>query len=465
MEQRTVKFIAEACGGEIMHGSPETVVRGLSTDSRVVERENVFLALVGEKFDGHSFLSAVVERGVAAVIAERDRLPKNLTGCAVIAVSDTRRALGQIASVYRGEFDLPSIAIGGSNGKTSTKELVAAVLRQKFPTLASEASFNNDIGVPLTLLKLDKSHRAAVLEVGTNHPGELAPLLQMIRPRLGVITSIGREHLEFFGDITGVVKEEGTVAEFLPVNGTLFVNGDSEWTKPILKRARAKAVRVGWTDKNNFRARNFRMDETGSTFTVECSPKALSGEYQIRLLGKHQAINALFAIAVGAELGLNRSEIQRGLAEARPAKWRMEFWSFDGVGILDDCYNANADSMLAALDTLEHFPCKGRRIAVLGDMAELGQHSVEAHREIGTHAAEAVDQLCVVGTYAQETAEAARKAGLKNVTVYAEVEQVGPALTSLLKSGDVLLLKASRAMRLERISEFLRKTKSELCKA
>ena len=449
-----------------MHGSPEAVVRGISTDSRAVERGNLFIALIGEKFDAHAFLQGVVERGAAAIVAQRDRLPKDFGGCPVILVADTRRALGQIAAVYRGDFDFSAIAVGGSNGKTSTKELMAAVLRQKFPALASEASFNNDIGVPLTLLKLEKSHRAAVLEVGTNHPGELAPLLRMIRPRFGVITSIGREHLEFFGDMAGVVKEEGTIAEFLPVNGTLFVNGDSEWTKPVVKRARAKVVNVGWNEKNDFRARNFRMDERGSSFTVDAPQKSISGEYQIRLLGKHQAINALFAIAVGAELGLTRHEIQRGLTEARPAKWRMEFWSFDGVGVLDDCYNANADSMLAALDTLNAFPCTGRRVAVLGDMAELGVHSVEAHREVGTHAAKAgVDQLFAVGKFAAETANAARKAGLKKVEECSDVEANGPALKQFVHAGDVILLKASRSMRLERGSEYFKKTTTELCKA
>ncbi len=466
MEARTLKFFVEACGGELSHGSMDAIARGFSTDSRVIQRGDIFLALVGEKFDPHQFLPSVIEKGAAALVVERDRVPKDLSGCPLILVSNTKRALGQISSNYRGDFDLPFIAVGGSNGKTSTKELTAAVLRQKFPTLASEASFNNDIGVPLTLLKLDKSHSAAVLEVGTNHPGELAPLLQMIRPRMGIITSIGREHLEFFGDISGVVKEEGTVAEFLPSNGTLFINGDSEWTKPILKRTRAKVVRVGFAEKNDYRARSFRMNERGSTFVLECPQKNLSGEYETRFLGQHQVGNALFAIAVGAELGLTRHEIQRGLAECRPAKWRMEYWFFNEIGVLDDCYNANADSMLAALQTLKDFPCKGRRIAVLGDMAELGDQSLEAHREVGSFTPRAgVDHLFAVGRFAEVTAGAAKNAGLTKVEALTDVEAVGPALKHALKSGDVVLLKASRSMRLERVSDYLKSQMGELCKA
>ncbi|MDB6027328.1 MAG: UDP-N-acetylmuramoyl-tripeptide--D-alanyl-D-alanine ligase [Verrucomicrobiales bacterium] len=466
MEPRSLKFVTEACGGELINGSPDAVVRGFSTDSRAVQRGEAFLALVGENFDAHTFVASVIEKGAAAIIAQPDRLPKDVPACPIISVANTRRALGQLASAYRGDFDLPLIAVGGSNGKTSTKELISSVLRQKTPTLASEASFNNDIGVPLTLLKLNASHRSAVIEVGTNHPGELAPLLQIIRPRFGVITSIGREHLEFFGDISGVLKEEGTVAEFLPANGTLFLNGDSEWSKPIVKRARAKPVWIGFNQKNDFRARNIHMDESGSSFLLECSQKNLSGEYRLRLFGKHQVLNALFAIAVGAELGLTRIEIQRGLAECAPAKWRMEHWSFQEFHVLDDCYNANADSMLAALETLKEFPCKGRRIAFLGDMGELGMHSVEAHREVGSRVAEmGINQLFAVGKFAQETAEAARKSGLKNVEAFSEVTVAGTTLKKFLRPGDVVLLKASRAMRLERVSEFLKQTTAQdLCK-
>lgn len=460
MEPRSLKYVAEACGGELLQGSPNTMVSRVWTDSRQVQTGDLFVALIGEKFDAHSFLPDVAKRNATAVLSEKAKVPGGLNGCAIIAVQNTRRALGQLAARYRADFDLPIVAVGGSNGKTTTKELIAAVLRQKFATLWSEASFNNDIGVPLTLLKLERTHKAAVLEVGTNHPGELAPLLQMIRPRYSVITSIGREHLEFFGGIDGVVKEEGTLAEFLPANGKLFVNGESEWMKPILKKARASVVKVGWTGKNDFCADRIRMDETGSTFIVHSPGDSLDGEYRINLVGRHQVLNALLAIGVGGTLGLGRAEIQRGLAEAKPAKMRMQVWTVNDVRVLDDTYNANADSMLAALETLREFPCSGRRIAVLGDMAELGTHSAESHAEVGRRAAElGVDHLIAVGKMASETANAARKGGLKNVTEIGEVEQAGMIVKQLLKPGDVVLLKASRATRLERVGEVLKGAK------
>ena len=226
MEPRPLHYIAQAVSGELRHGSPDKMVARLCTDSRLAEPDDLFFALAGERHDGHRFLAEVARRGAGAIVAERDKLPADFCQCAVIAVSNTRRALGQLAARYRRDFDLPVIAVGGSNGKTTAKELIASVLREQKATLWSEASFNNDIGVPLTLLRLERSHQAAVLEAGSNHPGELAPLLQMIAPSHGVVTNIGREHLEFFGDLAGVAREEGTMAEALPASGTLFLNGD-----------------------------------------------------------------------------------------------------------------------------------------------------------------------------------------------------------------------------------------------
>src|SRR5207244_4320042 len=265
----------------------------------------------------------------------------------VIAFGNTRQALGKLAAHHRLGFNPTVIAVAGSNGKTTTKDLLAAVLRQRFKTLWNEASFNNDIGVPLTLLKLDPAHQTAVLEVGTNHPGELSPLVRMIGPAFGVITSIGREHLEFFDDLSGVAQEEGWLAELLPAEGRLSVNGDSPEMDRILRRTRAKVTRVGLGSGNDWRASGAKLDETGATFQVETASAALCGEYRMNLLGRHQVVNAMLAAAVGAELGLGREEIQRGLAACAPAKMRMQVWTVEGVRVLDDAYNANADSMIA----------------------------------------------------------------------------------------------------------------------
>ncbi len=453
--------MAEACAGELKRGSGTLTLQGLCTDSRQARPGDLFFAIKGDRFDGHDFLNEVVAKGVVAVVIEREKVPATLPKCAVLVVDNARAALGRLAAEYRREFDLPVIAVGGSNGKTTVKELIASVLRQKWATLWSEASFNNDIGVPLTLLRLEKSHQAAVLEAGTNHPGELAPLVKMIQPKYGVITSIGREHLEFFGDVAGVAQEEGWLAELLPADGKLFVHGDSEWTEPVARRTRATVVRVGFGEKNDWRARGVRLDKNGATFRVEASKAEFNGEYRVNLLGRHQVVNALLAVAVSEELGLGRSAVRDGLADCRPARMRMQFWEAGGVRVLDDAYNANADSTVAALETLCDLPLQGRRVAVLGDMAELGAHSEAAHAEIGRRAAElGIGQLFAVGKMAPVIAAAARGAGLSRVLEFADVEAARNAVKNFLKTGDVVLLKASRASRLERIAETLKSEQS-----
>jgi len=465
-----LKFVAEACVGEIrrpssvalrrVDGAAETNVKNVCTDSRKAQTGDLFFAIKGEHFNGHDFLSEVAAKGVAAVVVGQTKTPAKLPKCAVVVVEDVRAALGKFAAAYRKDFALPIICVGGSNGKTTVKELIASVLKQKLATLWSEASFNNDIGVPMTLLRLEKSHQAAVLEAGTNHPGELAPLVKMIQPRFGVITNIGREHLEFFGDVAGVAKEEGRLAELLPADGTLFVNGDNEWTEQIAARTKAKVVRVGLGEKNDWRAEKIRLDKNGVTFRVRTAKEEFCGEYRINLLGRHQVTNALFAIAVSEELGLGRAEIQRGLAECQPPKMRLQFWEAGGVRVLDDAYNANADSTIAALETLCDLPLQGRRVAVLGDMNELGAHSEAAHAEVGKRAAElGIGQLFAVGKMAPVTAKAARSAGLNRVIEFADVEAAMKAVKQFLKAGDVVLLKASRASRLERIAETLKSGK------
>jgi UDP-N-acetylmuramoyl-tripeptide--D-alanyl-D-alanine ligase len=457
MDARPLKFVAESCDGNLLHGSPETSVRRVCTDSRQARPGDLFFALSGDKFDGHDFVQDAVKAGAAAVVVSQEKAPAHLTDCAILAVGDTRKALGRLASEYRKEFQAPILAVGGSNGKTTTKELVASVIKQKLPVVWSEASFNNDIGVPLTLLKLEKSHKAAVVEVGTNHPGELAPLVRMIQPSHAVITNIGREHLEFFGDLAGVAAEEGWLAELLPADGKLFVNGDDEWSQRITQRTRATVSRIGFSEGNDWRACNLKVDKEGTTFSVEGPRADFIGEYRVGLLGRHQVLNALFAIASGQEMDLNPAEVRRGLAECKPARMRMQFSELNGVRIIDDSYNANADSMIAALRALSEWPGKGRRVAVLGDMAEQGEHGEAAHEQIGRCVAElGIAQLFAVGRMAPVLARGAREAGLNRILEFADVEAAGAALKSFVRSGDMVLVKASRVMRLERVVEILR---------
>ncbi|HZR20198.1 MAG TPA: UDP-N-acetylmuramoyl-tripeptide--D-alanyl-D-alanine ligase [Verrucomicrobiae bacterium] len=456
MEPRPLQFIVRACAGELSHGDPHLAIHGVCTDSRKVKPGEVFFALAGEKFDAHDFLPEVVRRA-AAVVVKSGRAPSDPGACAVVTVADPRQALGLLAAQYRREFNLPVIAVGGSNGKTTTKELIASVLRQKFVTLWSEASFNNDVGVPLTLLRLQAAHRAAVLEAGTNHPGELEPLIRVIGPGYGVITSIAREHLEFFGDLAGVAREEAWIAEGLPASGKVYVHADEEWVRYIRTRTRAQIIQVGMTEGCDWQASGLRPGKQGVSFIAKGPASEFEGEYHVNLLGRHQSINALMAVALGAELGLDRSQIQQGLTECKPARMRLQLWEINGVRVLDDAYNANADSMVAALRTLQDLPCKGRRLAVLGDMAELGRHSEAAHEEVGRRAAElGVGQLFAVGRMAPIMARGARQAGLARVMEFADVDTAAIAIKQFVREGDVLLIKASRATRLERVSERLR---------
>lgn len=457
MEPRTLKFIADACDGELLSGSPKTLVRRVCTDSRQLQANDLFVALEGERFDGHDFLPDVFKNGACAAIVNRVKVPRGSEECAIITVANSRQALGKLAARYRMDFELPFIAVGGSNGKTTTKELVAAVLRERFEVLRSDASFNNDIGVPLTLLNLNEAHQAAVLEVGTNHPGELAPLVKMIQPRYGLLTNIGREHLEFFDDLDGVAQEEGWLAELLPADGKLYVDGDCAAMPKAVARTRAQVVRVGFHPTNEWRVRDLKVTDTGVEFDVQAPDPDFNGAYAMRLLGQHQVRNALLAVAVGKELGLSRAEIQHGLAVCAPPKMRMQLWKINSLQVLDDTYNANADSVRAALQTLRDFPCQGRRVAVLGDMAELGKHSPEAHAEVGRHAAElGIGHLFAVGNMASVMGRAARAAGLSEVSEFSAVEAAAAVLCDYVRAGDVVLLKASRATRLERISEMLR---------
>ena len=455
MESRTLKYVAEACGGCLARGSPDARVARVCTDSRQARAGDLFVALAGERFDGHEFVSLAVRQGAAAVLVEQE--PPAGTLAAVIRAANTRQALGQLAARYRRDFGLPIVAVAGSNGKTTTKDLIAAVLRQRFSTLHSEASFNNDVGVPLTLLRLESANEAAVLEAGTNHPGELAPLVRMIEPVYGVITSIGREHLEFFGDLAGVVEEEGWLPELLPAEGRLFVNGDSPMIERLERRTRATVVRVGLGPGNDWRARLATVDDTGTTFDVMAPVASCGGEYRLPLLGRHQVAIALLAIAVGVQFGLTRSEIQRGLTACPPPRMRLQLWETNGIRVLDDAYNANADSMRAALQTLHDLPCAGRRVAVLGDMNELGTAAATAHAEVGALAAElGVNHLLAVGKHARVMGQSARRAGLVEVVEYEGVDGVAEALKRLVQKDDLVLIKASRAVRLEQVGHVLK---------
>ena len=457
MDSRPLSFIAGACGGQLVKGEGGAFVNRVCTDSRQARTGDLFIAISGGRFDGHSFLGEVAARGVSAVLVQSGRAALSDLPCGVVEVEDTRVALGRIAAAYRQELKLLMVAVAGSNGKTTTKELVAAVLKTRFTTLWSEASFNNDLGVPFTLLRIDATHTAAVLELGTNHPGELAPLVQMVDPRIGVMTSIGREHLEHFGDLAGVVAEESSLAAGLPEGGVLVLPGDSDLLEEVADRARCRVVRVGSGPNNDWVADEVSVSQEGTSFRVTRAPAGFEGSYRVGLLGRHQVNNAMLAAAVGHELGLTASEIRIGLETCAPAKSRGVLSSYRGIQVLDDSYNANADSMRAALLTLADLPCTGRRIAVMGDMAELGGGTAKAHQEVGRIAGElGVGLVLGVGEYAAVTVDAAKEAGVAETSSWLSIEPAIDFLKSRVRPGDLILIKASRSSGLERVAEALK---------
>ncbi len=458
MDPRTLQFVMDATGGDCLRGDASSMIARVQTDSRRVQPGDLFVALRGERFDGHDYIGEVLRRGAAAVLIDRGMLGVVPPGSsAVIAVSDTRRALGLLGARYREGFQIPMIAVAGSNGKTSVKELLATVLGAGHRVIASEASFNNDLGVPQTLLRMDARDEIAVLEVGTNHPGELSALLKMIRPGIGVLTSLGREHLEYFGDLQGVISEEGALAECVPSEGLLVVNADSPGVEQVIGRASCRVLRVGFTSPSDWRIVSVKGDVEGSDVEIEGGGVGWTGVWRVNLLGRHMAINAVLALAVSAQLGVSPDLARIGLAGARPSKMRLSAGEAGGVRILDDTYNANADSVLAALETLTDLPCAGRRVAVLGDMAELGRHAEAAHVEVGNAAARlAVDRLWTVGSRATVTADAARRAGMPVAEAHPDLESVVRSMIQYLRPGDAVLVKASRSARLERLVASLR---------
>jgi UDP-N-acetylmuramoyl-tripeptide--D-alanyl-D-alanine ligase len=456
MENRPLEFFARASQGDLSGASPRQMVSRVCTDSRQVLPGDLFVAIHGERFDGHDYVEAAIARGAVAAMVAREQAAR-FADSPLLRVAHPRQGLGRVAAAYRAEFNLPVVGIAGSNGKTTTKDLAGAMLGNCFATLLSPESFNNDIGVPLTLLDLEKRHLAAVIELGTNHPGELAPLMRITRPQVGVLTQIGEEHLEFFGSLAGVIEEEGWLADLLPADGVLILPGDPPWSRPIIHRARARVVQVGTAERNDWRLLEAETDRHGVTFSVRAPRADWSGEYRLNLLGRHQVSNALLAVATAAEFGLTRDEIRRGLEQCRPARWRMNHGEHDGVDLIEDCYNANLDSTLAAIETLRSFPCAGRRVMVLGTMGELGTHTERAHVTVGRRIAElGIDRLVTIGEVAAVSAEAAADAGLEQVLAVDSLVTAARHLRTFLRAGDCLLIKGSRAAHLEGLGVLLR---------
>ncbi|NCO36600.1 MAG: hypothetical protein AUJ92_22155 [Armatimonadetes bacterium CG2_30_59_28] len=462
----TLEEILQATKGTLAHGGLSTEFTGVSTDSRTTPAGGLFVALRGERFDGHDYVEQAAKSGAAGVVVERGR--GGLSGAVTaVEVANTLTALAEIASFHRGRFALPVVAVTGSVGKTTTKEFVAAALSPRHYVLKSRESFNNEIGLPLTLLQLNEQHDVVVLELAMRGEGQIRYLTEIASPTVGVITNIGESHLGILGSVQAIARAKGELVENMAKEGVAVLNADDGWYTYLSELSRCPVVSFGCTDAADFSAREVRLscvrEQTGALsvateFTVvghaseTCSVRLPVG-------GHHYVSNALAATAVAASTGMRLEEIAAGLGSIQPPKMRQQWLTApDGYLILDDAYNSSPASLRAALRAIQWVSATGKRIAVLGDIKELGEQATEIHRQLGTELHPCgIDVLIATGDFADSLARGARTGGMsdENVLLFHSTDAVTEAVRQRVKRDDVVLVKASRAMHLERVVDGL----------
>ena len=454
MKGMNIQAIAKACNG-VIHGDDGNVkeIQGVELDSRKLKEGYVFVATKGERVDGHSFIPQAFEKGCYAVVCER--VPEGVEGTC-IQVEDSFKALQDIAAYYREQLDTKVVGITGSVGKTSTKEVIASGLAEKYNLLKTEGIFNNEIGRPLTVLKIRDEHEVAVLEMGINHFGEMHRLSRIAKPDVCVITNIGQCHLEFLIDRDGVLRAKSEMFDYMNPNGTVCLNGDDDKLITVKEVHGKRPVFFGKADNCSIKAENIEnLGLEGSKAIVkEWKAKESANEqkeltvesYSVRLNvpGEHMVSNALAAIAVGRTLGLSTEEMIRGIAKSGSVGGRSNIIRDEKLTVIDDCYNANPVSMKAAIDLLE--TANGRKVALLGDMFELGEKEKELHREVGEYLAEKdIDGVICVGELAKEIYEGAKNSNAKCVW-YENKKELTDNVHQLIECGDTVLIKASHGM-------------------
>ncbi len=455
MEPLSLARIAEFAQASIAAGNPQTMIARISTDSRTLQRGDFFVPIRGENFDGHKFVEQAAERGASGAFVEKNwsgSTPKNF---ALLRVPDTLVAYQQVAAGYRKSLRLRVIAITGSNGKTSTKDFVAAALGRRFGVTKTEGNFNNHVGLPRTILESNSEHEIAVWELGMNHPGEIAVLAKIAAPDAAIITNIGLAHIEFMGSREAIAAEKGALAEAVGHDGTVILNADDPFSEGIARRTSAKTIFAG-INQGSVRAEDITQTASGSEFTI------LEGAHRCRaqlpVPGMHMVQNAILAVAAGRAFGVSLEDCAAGLASTPLTKARLQLREIRGIQFLDDSYNANPESMKAALRTLMELDAEGQRIAVLGQMSELGSESERGHAEVGETAADLrIDHLVTVGKLGATIGQAARSAGLEKTTSVNSPAEAAELLGQLASAGDLVLVKGSRSARMERVLEEFRK--------
>jgi len=448
----TIAEIIEAAKGSLVQGPAGGQVRGVCIDSRIVKKGELFIAVKGEIFDGHDFIDAVLSKGIRVLVVHQSIKVKN-SKISVIRVQDTTRALGDIARFHRQRFKIPVIALTGSAGKTTTKEMITAVLSRKYKVLKNEGTQNNHIGVPLTLLKLKPMHQMAVLECGTNQPGDIAWLADVARPDLGVFTNIGESHLEKLKTISGVLKEKWTLTRFLGSSNTVIINADdASLSKKIRKKNIFNVMTYGLKSKASWRASDIHI-HSGRYLNFKVGGKTV----ELNSCGINNVYNALAAISCGKFFRVPLGDIIRALKSFEFPQGRGQIVRLGRGWLINDTYNANPVSMRSALQTLKVIETHSQRIFVAADMLELGSRSRALHQAMGvTIGAAGIDVLITVGRLAALMAAAAKSRN-KKMQVFAcrDVESAQKCLAKVFHNGDAVLIKGSRRMRMEQVAEFL----------
>lgn len=455
MEALTLRQLVEAVGGTLLgeFDDLDAVFLDVCTDSRNVTEGCLFLPLQGERFDGHGFINSALEAGAAGCITARER-ESYLPGKFYVKVRSTQRALRDLARYYKNLFPIPFIAVTGSVGKTTTKDMVAAVLSSRYKVLKTEGNFNNDIGLPLTVLRLDHTHEICVLEMGMDHAGEIDYLSELVEPDVALITNIGDAHIENLGSREGIFNAKCEVFAHLKKDGLAVLCGDDELLCTLRGKLEQKTVFVGRCEGLDYLACDLQSEDSSLKCVIR-TPNSQFGA-DIPALGEHMIYPTLMAVAVAEYFGMAPDEITQGIRAFLPTKMRMNLIRCPGdVVILNDAYNANPQSMRAAAAVLGSAHDR-RRVAVLGDMKELGVNSELFHRAVGGYFAEAgIDRLIAIGDLARYIAEGAVERGMEQAAYYASLDMAKDALLRELRAGVTILVKASRSMAFEKIVEFL----------
>ncbi|MEE8581311.1 MAG: UDP-N-acetylmuramoyl-tripeptide--D-alanyl-D-alanine ligase [Myxococcota bacterium] len=452
--------IVEWTGGQQLRGRGDESFEDVSIDSRRLRGGELFVAIRGPNHDGHGFLAQALAAGAKGLLVAGEKQPEISipSETVVIRVVDTTRALGALAAGFRRGFGGPVIAVTGSNGKTTTKEMCAAILSVRGPCLKNEGNLNNEFGLPLTLLARRPEHLAAVVELGMNHRGEIARLAAIARPDVAVVTNVGTAHIEFLASREEIAREKGDLLAALDPDGVAVINRDDPLVVGQVPRTTARVMGFGRGPEAEVRSAGVRdLDEGAYTFDLQ-TPEG-STPVRVAGLGETTVINALAAAAAALAAGASLEDVATGLGRHQPIRGRMARLALAGeITLIDDSYNANPQSVRAALESLARHKGTGRGVAVLGDMGELGEAAEEAHRNAGREAAElGIDFLIALGDYAELLADAAVQSGMdgRRVRVAKEHDQVNDALLEILRPRDWVLVKGSRAMKMERVVETL----------